>query len=198
MSYLKKLLEISSKPILDSVCSDDLFLNQDCKIMLELKEILNSKNGFYAFEGALHFFSDKEYQDYDLWKESYKGLADDIKCFAEDAFGNKFSIKDNAIYFFDAETAETEFLADTLEEWAKLILDDYNYHTAFPLIDKWQKKNGILPVKSRLVPKKPFIMGGEYSVDNLYAMDSTKSMQYRGEIASQIKNLPDGSKVNIN
>jgi hypothetical protein len=61
----------------------------------------------------------------------------------------------------------------------------------------WQAKNGMLPLNKRLIPKKLFILGGECNIDNLYAMDSIKSMQLRGEIANQIKELPDGSKVNF-
>lgn len=196
MNNLKKLLEISSKPILEDY-HIEMNIGKGCKIANELKEILEVKNGFYAFEGALHFFSSKEHKNYNIWKKSYKGLADDIFCFGEDAFGNQFSIKDDSIYFFDAETAETEFIANNFEEWAKLILDNYNFHTAFPLMHKWQIKNGIVPLNSRLVPKKPFVMGGKYDIDNLYDLDSIKSMQLRGKIAYQIKNLPDGSTVKI-
>lgn len=197
MSYFNKLLEISSKPILTSISSKYLLENKNSERISELKEILNIKNGFYAFEGALHFFSDNEHKNYQIWKDSYKGLADNLLCFAEDAFGNQFCIKDNAIYFFDSETANIEFLAHNFEEWAKIILNDYNFYTAFPIMHEWQSKNGVLPLNHRLVPKKPFILGGEYNINNLYNSDSIKSMQFRGEIADRIKNLPDGSKLTL-
>ncbi len=172
-------------------------MHEDNERASELQNFLNIKNGFYAFEGALHFFSTDELKNYDMWKDSYKGLADNIFCFAEDTFGNQFCIQNNVIYFFDAETGDTEFLANNLEEWAKIIINDYNFHTAFPIMRDWQAKNGMLPLNKRLIPKKLFILGGECNIDNLYAMDSIKSMQLRGEIANQIKELPDGSKVNF-
>ncbi len=50
-------------------------------------------------------------------------------------------------------------------------------------------------VGKRLLPKVPFILGGKFTVDNLYLLDSITGMKLRGDLARQIKNSPDGTKV---
>ncbi len=62
----------------------------------------------------------------------------------------------------------------------------------------WQVLNGILPVGKRLVPKIPFIMGGEYYIQNLYAEDTIESMKRTGNIANKINNFPDGTSIKSN
>jgi hypothetical protein len=47
----------------------------------------------------------------------------------------------------------------------------------------------------RLLPKLPFVLGGEYNLDNLYLANSVEGMRFRGSIARQIQNIPDGNKV---
>jgi len=49
----------------------------------------------------------------------------------------------------------------------------------------------------RLSPKIPFVMGGDYEVDFLYSIESVKAMRFRGSVAIQIRELPDGSKVRV-
>lgn len=49
----------------------------------------------------------------------------------------------------------------------------------------------------RLVPKTPFVLGGGYNLDNLYALEASESMRYRGSIATQLRDLPDGAAVQL-
>jgi hypothetical protein len=46
-----------------------------------------------------------------------------------------------------------------------------------------------------LVPKIPFVLGGEFGVDNVFALEATKGMRLRGELAVQIRDLPNGTKI---
>jgi hypothetical protein len=48
-----------------------------------------------------------------------------------------------------------------------------------------------------LIPKVPFVLGGEYSVDNLYDADAVSALLYRGDVAAQIRHLPDGATVKL-
>lgn len=41
----------------------------------------------------------------------------------------------------------------------------------------------------------PFVMGGDFSLDNLYVADAVEGMRLRADIADKIKNLPDGTQV---
>src|SRR5207245_6232815 len=111
--------------------------------------------------------------------------------FAEDVFGDQFCLHEGRVCSFDAETGELKVLGHSLEDWAKRILDDYELLTGYPLIHKWQELHGPVPIGTRLMPKIPFVLGGGYSLDNLYVLASVSAMKSRGNLARQIKDLPD-------
>ena len=123
------------------------------------------------------------------------GLADGCLFFAEDVFGGQFCIKDNAVFSFDPETGSLELMADSLEMWATDLLQNFNVLTGYSVAHEWQLQNGALPHGMRLIPKIPFVCGGSYGIDNLYAINSVRGMKSRGNLACQIKNLPDGEKI---
>lgn len=170
----------------------------------ELVEMLALKNGFYAFESSLHVFPATHFiremtlsrwNSHGLWKYEYREIVDAKLFFAEDAFGNQFCVFQNRIYSFDAETGETELIADSIEDWAKKIFAEYPLLTGHPLLRDWQRENGLLPVGHRLMPKIPFVLGGEYAISNLYSLNAVSSMKSRGNLAVQIRDLPDGTPI---
>lgn len=170
----------------------------------EILVVLRRRNGFYAFEGALHVFPSESSQNEtglsdwnhtDLWRSGYKGLADSGVFFAEDIFGGQFCIKDDKIYIFDPETGSLEYLAADIESWAQMVLNDYEVLTGYPLAHQWQKRNGPIAAGMRLLPKIPFVMGGEFSLDNLYVVNAIEGMRLRADIADKIKSLPNGTQV---
>src|SRR5262249_25280537 len=171
---------------------------------MELVRWLNRKNGFYAFESALHVFPmggkegvlDLAQWNRDrLWRKDYGTLTQGCLFFAEDVFGCQFCIREEAVYFFDPETGEAREIARSLQEWAGLILDDYEVQTGFPIAHRWQEQHGPLPPGMRLVAKIPFVCGGTYEISNLALMDSVQAMRCRANLARQIHSLPDGTKI---
>jgi len=172
----------------------------------QLGELLKIKNGFYAFEAALHIFpsqrirppvSLEHWNEPRLWRAEYRGLADDALFFAEEAFGNQFCIRNESVCFFEAETGEFREMAKSIEDWARIILGDYEFQTGFPLLHDWQLKTGALQPGQRLIAKFPFVLGGEYVLDNLAAMDAVEIMRARGNIAWQLHDVPEGANVEI-
>ncbi len=61
----------------------------------------------------------------------------------------------------------------------------------------WQAQFSGLKGNERLLPKKPFVTGGSYVLENLYPLDRVKGMRFRGYLAVQIKDIPDKSRVRI-
>jgi hypothetical protein len=88
-------------------------------------------------------------------------------------------------------------LADSLQSWCDVLLSDFNAHTGYPVAHEWQAKHGPLEPGHRLTPQVPFVAGGEFSIDNLLAMNESKGMEYRADIANQIRELPDGAKIRM-
>lgn len=176
-------------------------------ILVDLFSLLREKNGFYAFESALHVFpartSEKEvglvdWNSIEFWVGEYKDLAAGCVFFAEDVFGGQFCIKSDGVYLFDPETGGHEYLASDLEGWAQAILNDYDVLTGYPLAHEWQQSNGALASGVRLVPKVPFVVGGGFLKDNFIALESVKAMRLRANLALQIRDMPDGTTISWN
>src|SRR5271170_5028650 len=116
MKPLEELLSISSEPLTGQPVTINIpdFSNFGA-LGNELFELLNERNGFYAFESALHVFPASSYEgemtlsrwnSFGLWRHEYGVLADGMLFFAENAFGDQFCIHEGLICAFDAETAE--------------------------------------------------------------------------------------------
>jgi len=169
-----------------------------------LAELLRQKNGFYAFEGALHVlpalrapgeYGLKEWNSRDLWRACYQELAQGCFFFAEDIFGGQFCLCDGSIMSFDPETGPKEIVGLNIDEWARSMLENYDLLSGHRLVHEWQAQHGALPSGYRLVPKTPFVLGGDFAIDNLFPLDVVRAMRSRANLAIQIKCLPDGSRV---
>jgi hypothetical protein len=172
----------------------------------ELACLLAQRNGFVAFEGSLRVFPDgsttagcdlTSWNAPSLWRTHYDGLADGLTCFAEDIFGMQFALDETAeeIVVFDAETGARDPLAGSLEGWARAVLDEPAVLTGHPLAHEWQTQRGPLPLTHRLVPIVPFVLGGEFITANLYPLEASSGMRLRGDLAVQIRDLPEGTPV---
>jgi hypothetical protein len=167
---------------------------------------LGQRNGAYVFESALHVFPTRDagaemglvaWNSDSCWRNAYEGAADDCVFFAEDVFGVQFCVKRDVIHTFDPETGHLEEMARTLEEWAVAILADYPFLTGWPLAREWQSRHGPISAGKRLLPKIPFVLGGEYALSNLYLGNAVEGMRFRATIANAIKDVPDGGKVRL-
>src|SRR5882672_10396448 len=201
---LDRLLSIASSPLRPSIPEMPQSLTARNDRTSELYAMLSKINGFFAFESALHVFPlgfgeglDLEsWNSWSLWRSEYEGLPADLFFFAEDGFGHQFAIHRSSLVLFDPETGTTIDFAPTLEIWAERILDDYELLTGYPLIHGWQQKHGPILADHRLSPRIPFVLGGEYSLANLYLSNSVALMRFGASLAQQIRNLPDGTPIN--
>jgi hypothetical protein len=173
----------------------------------EIFGMLRKRNGFYAFESALHVFPLAEDQEIGLqgwngdplWRKQYEDLAEGLLFFAEDILQDQFclSMKQDGVFRFHAETGQTVFIADSLERWAGLILSDYPGETGWSFVRQWQVKHGPLPDGKRLMPKIPFFLGGEYTIENLWAGDPVEGMRMKGNLATQTRHMLEGTQVRL-
>lgn len=206
-SSISKLLALASAPLGAEPAGD---LLRDIEgpggIHQELANVLKVKNGFYAFEAALHVYPWKSslssvgLEDWNSpsgWRTDYGDLALGCLFFAEDVFGGQFCLKNGKVWQFDPETGDMNAMGASIEDWAGAVLQDFELFTGQPLARDWQKANGPLPAGMRLVPVTPFVMGGRFELANLSLMDAERSMRARGSIATQIRDLPDGSQVRL-
>ena len=84
--YVQKLINLASAALGNS---------DQVKAPSQLKSILEARNGFYAFESALHVLPSgggdgitlEDWNAPSLWKDLYPGLDADTLLFAADVFG---------------------------------------------------------------------------------------------------------------
>ena len=206
MTRIEKLLSISSEAIV-STLPDNTAIIEDFPLGAGLHSILKQKNGFYAFESALHVFplTDEpvnganlaEWNSPSLWRDDYGVLTQRLLFFAEDVFQDQFCLSSNGVLRFKAETGGTTPVADSLEGWADHVIRNYDQVTGWTFAKKWQAENGPLPPGKRLMPKIPFFLGGPYAMDNLWAGDAVEGMRFKADIAMQTRNMADGTTVRM-
>ncbi len=204
MKAISKLVSIGSKALATKGSRHPPTASQSSRLQAELLAMLHLRNGFYAFEGALHvlpagkqvtMMSLESWNFQDLWRYEYGDLAAELIFFAEDAFGNQFCLREDGVFLFHAETGQTELIGHSIEDWASRVLFDYEFLTGFPLFHEWQMIHSRIPEDSRLLPVVPFVLGGEYSLANLRVVDAVSGMRSRGNLARQIRDLPDGAQI---
>jgi hypothetical protein len=174
----------------------------DTRLGREVREFLTRFNGLLAYESALWVRSSTDrprglddWNDPTGWRSEYGDMATDLWFFAEDAFGTQFALLEDSIVSFDPETGQQHSVASSLEDWADQILSDPDVVTGYPLAHEWQVRHRPLGLGERLIPRVPFVLGGDFSVDNLFAMRAERGMSLRGNLATQIRDLPDGTAV---
>lgn len=203
MTKLEKLLSISSEA-LSLFPPDD---EQSLRLPLKLQALLESRNGFSAFESALVIFPTREsigvpgihdWNNPQGWRYHYRYVtASDDYCFAQDLFGLQFVVSQSGVVRLNPEDGKVVPYANSIEDWAKRLLENYEEDTAWPLAHDWQLQNGVLPAHMRLLPKMPFVLGGEYEVDNLIAVECSLAMRYWSNLYDAIRNLPDGQITSL-
>jgi len=206
MTHVEKLLSISSEPLAQTPPVNSELL-KSYPLGRELLCMLERKNGFYAFESALHVFplsseplygvSLAEWNSDSLWRNDYGDMTVGLLFFAEDALQDQFCLSASGVLRFNAETGGTKPIADSLDNWAAIILRDYDRQTRWTIAKEWQAENGPLPHGKRLMPKTPFFLGGAYSIENLWAGDAVEGMRFKADLAMQTRNLRDGAQVRL-
>ena len=133
------------------------------------------------------------------WRQAYGDLlVEDLFFFAEDVLGNQFAFGDDGIVRFDIETGATERMAGDFAQFAARMVDNPDDLANRWLLNRWKKAKGQAPRPNQhLVPIVPFVAGGEFVASNLYALERYESMMLRGQIADQIKNVPDGTQIRL-
>jgi len=168
-------------------------------------DFLKKYNGGYFYHNSLLLFGFAEEESQfniihinSIFKKHYQNIVDDLYFFGQDIFGNGFAFEKESVIFFNIESGQKEKLANSFDDWLDVLYNDLDYYTgeslAYELNDSVREE---LSKDKRLCPKYPFILGGEYTSDNLVLKRYLDNISYNSDIAKQVYNLPKGSKVKI-
>jgi hypothetical protein len=170
------------------------------------KFLLSLHNGLTAFEGGLRIFGTnsgvlptlKEWNKQDGWRSTYKDLMkQNLIFFAEDAFGNQFAYDEEKIVYFNAEIGRATSFANSFTEWLSIILEDPVDTLQLMFFKAWTEKGEHLKPSEHLCPVYPFIVKSDPPLKELYRVDGTEDMSYKGSFAYQIKDVPNGAQIKI-
>src|SRR4030095_2408916 len=106
---------------------------------------------------------------------------------------------DAAVYWLQTDCGDLTKVADTLKQYQKFLADEEKTDNWFLplLIEKLLAAGKTLKNNEVYSYKKLPVIGGEYSVENIEPIDMSIHFAFSGQICEQIKDLPDGTKVNI-
>ena len=74
-------------------------------------------------------------------------------------------------------------------------MTDYQVLTGFPVAHSWQQQHGSIPAGRRLVPGVPLCWGESSTRQTSMPLMPSKECVWRGSLAVQIRDLPDGATV---
>lgn len=205
MSAIAKLLKKSSPPMTEATFDIGRVPPEFQAAAALLLPLHGERNGFYAFASALHVYGMDTTDETDLlswnsptgWREEFGELANGYFAFAEDVFGGQFCVSTTGFHHFNIESAQVRSMGEDAEGWAANLIERYGYWTGFPLAWEWQENNGPLPRGQRLFPRRPFVLGGDFEVGNLWAGSTDDNVGFYGYVARHVHDVPDGTAVEI-
>ena len=125
----------------------------------------------------------------------------DIKAIAVMTYlGDLFLVgKDNAIYWLQTNNGRLTKVAEDLQQFERYLNDEDKVGNWFLplLVEKLVTAGKTLKENEVYSYKKSPVIGGEYSEDNIEPTDISVHFAFSGQICEQIKDLPEGTKVNI-
>lgn len=108
--------------------------------------------------------------------------------------------KDNAVYWLQTDGGDLAKVAEDLQQYQQYLTDEDKIDNWFLplLVEQLLDAGKTLKGNQVYSFKKPTVLGGDYTIDNIEPTDMSVHFAFSGQISEQIKDLPDGAKVNIN
>ncbi|SFN18615.1 hypothetical protein SAMN05428949_1824 [Chitinophaga sp. YR627] len=168
---------------------------------------------FIAFTGNGGFFFDGALQLYDLGDtkncnnillvntklvEAFGEIFSGLFSFGQDIFGNQFVFDqlNNQISVFNIEDGSRTPVAKSFAEWLVEFTADLDYFSGWSYQKQYTEKYE-LPIENRIVPIKPFVIQGAFTIDNFFDTAFPEYIIYNADIAKQIFHLEEGKPVKL-
>jgi hypothetical protein len=127
-------------------------------------------------------------------------IGTDKKVLLVSTIGDMFlADNNNRVYWLDVGGGEFNLVADTIEDFETRLKDIEQVNEWFMIDLTTELKNSEKKLKDGQLYSyyKLPIIGGNYTVDNFAPLSIEEHFGYLGDLHKQIKDLPDGTKVEI-
>lgn len=106
-------------------------------------------------------------------------------------------VGDGAVHFLDVNGAQLSRIADTVQGFEEKLadpafIDDY---LGPRLVEALRRRGKLLAAQRVYSFRVPLALGGEVTVENVDVVDLAVHMSLTGQIAHQLKDVPDGAPV---
>lgn len=177
------------------------------KLPKELAALLEQANGFIQFHGGLHVrgvcLAPAWHSLRDAWigKNAFHQLYPDVTPedipWAEDCMGDQFLLRAGTVWHLLAETGELESLEMNFTEFIQAVEEDPGEHLGLHPLLQFQREGGHLLPGQLLAAYPPFCLEESEDGVKLRAIESGERRRFLADFAKQIRDLPDGAKIDI-
>jgi hypothetical protein len=168
------------------------------------RRLLELANGAYLYGHALHLFGACESPPWHglrswnapaAWRDAYGGAADGLVFFAEDAFGDQFAYsgRGGEVVCFEAELGRVVPVAPSFVAWLEQVVA----HAPALLPVDVVAERPPLPPGTQLFAYPPLCTAESHESVEVGHVDAVEAMRFRGQLAAQIRGLPEGTRVEI-
>lgn len=184
---------------------DAIYLDNHINDICYRQFIIDTDNGGFFFGKALQIYPNISENVYpgarflnDKIQQEFGDLFLGYRSFGQDIFGNQFCIKTTTgeVVSFGIEDATVTIIAENFQQWLSVFHNDYNFYSGYSYYLEWLKDHS-LTENQRIVPIKPFIIGGDYVISNFIASEFPRYIEYYSELAKHLNEIPDGTLVKI-
>jgi hypothetical protein len=138
-----------------------------------------------------------DWNDPSLWRGEFDGLADGPDFIAESFLGEQYRVIDGRVVRWNIETGESQRIEASWEDWLLDVRADPESEVAVWLLEEWQLRYRSIKPTEHLAPKQPFVLGGGFHAENLYAVESASNLRWHAQLARQLRDVPDGAEVRV-
>ena len=164
----------------------------------ELRAVIANLNGFIVHHGAIHFRGCVEQPAWHSLREAwhgphafhrlYPGILETDVPFAQDQVGDQYLLRGKEVFHLDAETGEVGRFDADLESFLSGIADDIAEYLNVGLDHQ-------LPPGFLLHAHPPFCVAESGQGTSLRPVPAKELILFHADLASQIRDVPDGAKV---
>jgi hypothetical protein len=177
------------------------------RLPAELQSALRRRNGCVAYLGALHVRGACAAPAWHSLRSAMEGpaafpaLYPDVRetdlPFAEDAFGDQFLLRDGAVHRLEAEVGAVEPLAPSLDNFFSRLLTNPGDVLGFEPVDALAMIGGKLEPGELVSVYPPFSLDSEGKGRSFRPIDALEQREWLADFARQIRDLPDGSTIQV-
>ena len=201
---IRKMVGLSTATFVGEPPDDSAVL---AKLPRDYAAFLQVVNGCIAYGGGLHIRGASRKPDWhslrQAWfgegclSQTYAEVSDDDVPFAQDYLGDQFLLRSGSVLRLRAETGEVEDLAVDWREFLWAAAANPSDVLSLQLLQRFRGEGKSLPPGQLLSVYPPLCTKEAAGGVSLKAIPVCERIRFLADLAAQIRDLPDGSKVRM-